>query len=131
MEKTAPKKARVVARKEGRALNKQVTFKLDSDRLDKLVNVAKVDGMSHHERARRIVEASIDGDRQELEALRVEVRELGELLKKQRDGMIGIFTTLLTLLPEPDPNDTALNARRLSVKEAKEFVRVALEEGKV
>jgi hypothetical protein len=82
--------------------------------------------MSHHERARRIVEASIDGDRQELEALRVEVRELGELLKKQRDGMIGIFTTLLTLLPEPDPNDTALNARRLSVKEAKEFVRVSI-----
>lgn len=124
MQKEALKLKRPTARSEGKPLHNQITFKVNADRLEQLSTAATADGISHHEKARRIVEASLDGDRREIEELRLEASELRQMFETQRRGLSEILAMILSLLPDQ-------NGERLTMKVALQVVRIALEKGEV
>lgn len=71
-----------------------------------------------------MVEASLDGDKRELDDLRGEVKELRAIVEIQQKGMAEIFALMLSLLPDK-------NGERLLMKTAKKYVQTALEKGEV
>ena len=124
MPEAKPKIKRPTAKSVGKPLNKQVTFKLTESHLGRLSKLAVSDGISHHEKARRIVEASLDGDKREMDDLRLEVKELRAIVETQQKGMTQILGLMLSLLPDE-------NGERLLPKVARKYVQTALEKGEV
>lgn len=124
MPKAEPKPKRPTAKSEGKPLNNQVTFKLPESNLGRLSTLAVSDGISHHEKARRIVEASLTGDRRELDDLRLEVKELRAIVETQQKGMAEIFAFILALLPPK-------NGMGFTLEVARQYAKIALEKGEV
>lgn len=116
---------RPTAKTEGKPLHKQVTFKLDDERLDQLARAGRQDGISHHEKAKRIVEASLDGDVRELDQLRIEVSETRQAyedlvarFESTEKGLAEVLAVVLHLLEDEKGN-------RLTHKAAVSFVATA------
>lgn len=115
---------RPTAKTIGKPIHGQVTFRLDVEHLDQLATAANSDGISHHEKARRIVEASLDGDVRELDQVRLEVAELRSVIERQQMGTAEIMAVLLSLIPDG-------KGERINLKAAREFVAEAFNKGSV
>lgn len=124
MRTAAEKLKRPTAKAIGKPIHGQVTFRLNVEHLARLATAAASDGISHHEKARRVIEASLDGDVRELDQLRLEVAELRTVVERQQMGTAEILAVLLSLIPDG-------KGERINLKAAREFVAEAFNKGVV